>query len=243
MKAKLTQAEYDSLTDTNAKAAYEKAGDVYYFTGEIPDVTKLQSALDSERTRADNAERSIATFKGVDVERYKTLVAADDAARATKLGTGEGVKTEIDQMRADFEQKLKERDERETNLKIDSTLKDLLVAAGVVREAIPDALDAARKRVKSVDGRLVVLSTDGKATADAVDQWISTGFKSEKSWFFADDGTGGTGSSVNNRGVTGQPVIKVDREASKQNPALYRQAKEQAAKTGATIDLGQAATV
>lgn len=45
-------------------------------------------------------------------------------------------------------------------------------------------------------------------------------------------GTGGTNRQQ--QGFTGS-IIKVDREASKTDPQLYRQAKEQAAKTGATV--------
>lgn len=245
MKAKLTQAEYDLLTDATAKAAYEKAGEVYYFTGDVPDVTNLQSALASERTRASNAETSMAAFKGIDPAKYAQLLELEKTANTDKLKDPAGVEARFTQMQTDFQKKLDAERERADNLTVDRTLESALIAAGVMKDALPDAMDAARKRVKPIGNdpaRLGVLGDDGATmTSTALAEWLGGDFKASKSFFFADSGIGGTGASPINRGVTGTATIKIDREASKTNPALYQQAKEQAEKTGATIDLGHTA--
>lgn len=247
MKAKLTQTEFDSLTDATVKAAYEKQGDSYYFTGEVPDVTKLQSALETERTRASNAETAMAAFKGIDPKKYTELLELEKQANTDKLKDPAGVEARFTQMQSDFETRLQKERERADNLTIERTLESALIAAGVHKDALPEAMDAARKRVKPIGtdpSRLGVLAEDGATmTATALKDWLAGDFKTTKSFFFVDDGAGGTGSSPFNRSTPGSAVIKVDREASKTNPQLYRQAKEQAEKTGATIDLQNAATV
>lgn len=246
MKAKLTQAEFDSLTDATAKAAYEKVGDTYYFTGEVPDVTKLQSALETERTRASNAETAMAAFKGVDPKKYQELLELEKQQATDKLKDPAGVEARFTQMQTDFEARLQKERERADNLTIERTLESALIAAGVHKDALPDAMDAARKRVKpkgTDPSKLGVLADDGETmTSTGLAEWLAGDFKSTKSYFFADSGAGGTGASPFNRSAQGTATVKVDREASKTNPALYRQAKEQADKTGATIDLGHAAT-
>jgi hypothetical protein len=242
MKAKLTQAEFDSLTDATAKAAYEKVGEVYYFTGDVPDVASLQSALDKERTRASNAETAMAPFKNVDPAKYASLLELEKTANTDKLKDPAGVEARFTQMQTDFEKKLTAERERADNLTIERTLESALIAAGVHKDALADAMDAARKRVKPIGNdpaRLGVLAEDGATmTATALNDWLANDFKTTKSFYFLDNGIGGTGASPINRSTPGTATIKVDREASKTNPALYQQAKEQAAKTGATIDLG-----
>lgn len=243
MKAKLTQAEFD-LLDTAGKASYEKAGDVYYFTGEIPDVKGLQTALETERGRASNAESAMAAFKGVDPNKYKELLQLEEQTKIDRLSNPAGVAAQLTEMQADFDKKLSAERERADKLTIDRTLESALLKAGVLPGALQDAMDAVRKRVKPIGNdpaRLGVLAEDGATmTATSFDKFVAEEFKQLKPWFYADSGAGGTGASPLNRNTQGVATIKVDREASKADPSLYRQAKEQADKTGATIDLGHA---
>lgn len=243
-KSKITKAEFDAL-EPDAKASYELAGESAYFTGEIPDVTSLQTALQSERTMRENAEKAIKPYAGIDPVKAKEALAAQTKQATGKepdLTTKEGLQAALDQMRTDFDQKFKAKETEANQLITDRTIESVLVKAGVIPEAMPDAMDAVRKLVKPLGddpAQLGVIGPTGTFIGTPFDAWAATDLKKTKSWFFADNGVGGTGSKVGTRGVdTTGATVKVDRQASKENPALYRQAKEQAAKSGATVDLG-----
>lgn len=100
MPLKLTEAEYGALGD-DVKASYEKAGEAYYYIGEIkshPDVIVLSSTLDKERKRADDAEKALKPFEGVDPARFKVLDAAEKARADGKDERAVAWQTEKEQL-------------------------------------------------------------------------------------------------------------------------------------------------
>lgn len=248
-KAKITKAEFDALTDQTVKGSYELIGEFAFFTGEIPDVSTLQSALDAERALHAAATEKLKPYAGIDPVKAKEALAAQQTKTPTgkepDLTTKEGLQAALDQMRSDFDQKFKAKENEANQLITDRTIESVLVKSGVLPEAMPHAVDAVRKMVKPLGedpAQLGVVGPQGTLIGTPFETWAGADFKKTHSFFFGDSGQGGTGARVNSRGVdTNGQTIKVDREASKTNPALYRQAKEQAEKTGATIDLGAAA--
>lgn len=241
-KSKITKAEFDAL-EPETKKGYELVGESAYFTGEIPDVSTLETALANERALHQRATEALKPFHGLDPVKAREALAAQTKPADQNLDKlPPEVRTVIEQMRSDFEEKLKAKEDQEISLKMDRTIESALTKVGVIPEALPQAVEAVRKLVKPIgdDPTLLgVLGPTGTFISTPFEQWTGADLKKNMSWFFVDNGAGGTGSKGNTgRTDTTGAVVKVDREASKTNPALYRQAKEQAEKTGASLDLG-----
>lgn len=205
-KAKLTKAEYDAL-DAEAKKTYEAIGDFWVFTGEIPDVANLQTALDNERQLHTKATDQLKAYTGIDPVKAKEALAAQQKPKEHDTNTIEGLRATladtqkaITDMRTDFDTKLKSKDDTQNQLITDRTIQEVLGKAGVIPEAMPDAMEAVRKMVRPLAGNpaeLGVLGPNDQFLGTNFEAWAANDLKKQKSWFFADSGDGGTGSRVN----------------------------------------------
>jgi len=208
IKAKLTKAEYDAL-DAEGKKANEAIGDFFVFNGEIPDVATLQTALENERTLHQRATDQLKAYTGIDPVKAKEALAAQQkpAGKEHDLTSIEGLRAAladtqkaITDMRSDFDTKLQDKDKAQHQLVTDAKIKDVLIAAGVIKEALPDAMEAVRKMVRPLAGNpeeLGVLGPNDQFLGTNFETWAANDLKKQKSWFFADSGNGGTGSRVN----------------------------------------------
>jgi len=206
-KAKLTKAEYDAL-DAEGKKAYEAIGDFFVFTGEIPDVTNLQTALDNERQLHQTAANQLKAYAGIDPAKAKEALAAQQKpTKEHDLNTIEGLRAAladtqkaINDMRTDFDTKIKTKEDAANQLITDRAIESVLVKAGVIPEAMPDAMAAVRKMVRPLAGdpaELGVLGANDTFIGTPFETWATNDLRKQKSWFFADSGNGGTGSRVN----------------------------------------------
>jgi hypothetical protein len=216
-KSKLTKQEFEALTDEKDKQSYELVGEFAFFTGEIPDVAGLQTALESERTLRSNAEKALAPFTGLDPVKAKEALAAQQKGAGggePDLTKPEGVKAAIASMQKDFDDRLKAERERADKLTIDRTIESTLIKAGVLPDALPDAMLAVRPMVKPIGEDASVLGVVGPAgtfLGTDFSTWASTELKKQKSYFFADNGQGGTGAGQSRGAGNGGSVISKTR--------------------------------
>src|ERR1044071_8704519 len=86
LKQKLTAAEHAALGSDAERGYYKQAGADYVLDIEgVDNVTSLTSALQSERTRANTAETNLKKFEGVDPDKWKQYVAAEQNSGVAKL--------------------------------------------------------------------------------------------------------------------------------------------------------------
>jgi hypothetical protein len=181
----------------------EKDGKFSPKVTEIPDVTKLSSALETERTTA-------ATEKAARVKAENDL-AAERRKQAAKDGNISD--EQLTKLREEDENKRKAEVEpvktelAETKAKLRKiTLTDRLralgTAAGWLSDRADDALEAALKRADLAEGsdtNIVVKDKDGKVTTEKIEDFLKVTFKKEKPWLYAGSGGSGSGAGGSSR--------------------------------------------
>src|SRR5687768_6236222 len=96
-KAKITKQEFEAL-DGEVKKSYELVGESAFFTGEIPDVASLQTALDGERSLHARATEQLKAYTGIDPVKAKEALAAQQQSAKGKehdLTTKEGLQAAL----------------------------------------------------------------------------------------------------------------------------------------------------
>jgi hypothetical protein len=162
----------------------------------VPDVTKLNSALQSERDRATEQER---LRKAAERER-------DDLKRAEKAKAAGISAEELEQIRvAEREARKPLEDELTTvraenrKLKLTDRVKALALAAGVMPDRIKQAMKILDERTDLTDADGIVVKDEaGKVTTETIEDFLAKTFKKESPWFYAGAGASGSGASGSN---------------------------------------------
>jgi hypothetical protein len=162
----------------------------------VPDVTKLNSALQSERDRAAEQER---LRKAAERER-------DDLKRAEKAKAAGISDEELQKLRDDeakarkpLEEKIAAQEKRIRQLTLTDRVKALALAAGVMPDRIKQAMKILDERTDLTDADgIVVKDEDGKVTTETIDDFLAKTFKKESPWFYAGSGASGSGASGSN---------------------------------------------
>lgn len=205
----------------------------------VPDVSKLESALASERdlTKAAKAElrTTIEKYKDIDPVKYKEMISkldGDEEQSLMKKGEFDKVfEKRTEKMRLAHEAAIKAKDEENTGMKsrltkleqraLDNHVRAAGAKAGIHNGAYEDALLRARARFTiDGDGSAVELGEDGKPIADAtgkkpftLDQWFEERKKDAGHWFpHGSKGGGGQGDG-NGAGSGGKTMKRADFDA------------------------------
>jgi len=207
LKASLTADEHGALPDTE-KTNYKLVGSAYVPDIEgIENLAGLTSALASERTARETAEKSLKPYQGVDVAKYQQLIQAEKDQHLGSLTSKGDYDTALATVKSDYDTQItalkKQMDEKD----IDYGLKSALVDAGVIKERLDDAMMVTRPRVTLLEDRSLGLLKDGKPdlTVD-FKKFASEVLKAEKPWYYAPGNGKGTGAENGTRGTGATPV-------------------------------------
>lgn len=182
----------------------EKDGKFSPKVPEVPDVTKLNTALETERTqRAEEekarkkAERELAEMRrkeaaregNVSEETMTKLREEDERKRREEL---DPVRQELDRTKAEL-----------TKVKKTDRVQRLFLDSGGIAARLEDAMLSLDKRTGlTEDGNTItVLDKEGKLTTTKVEDFLKGDFKKEKPWLYA--GSGGSGSGAGGSGGAG----------------------------------------
>lgn len=155
---------------------------------EIPDVSKLKSALQKERDAAKKYAEDLAKFKDIDPEKYAEMVKAHEAGLTDKERYENALKkkdAEIAKVKADGDAKVNDLDEKLRKFHLDKEARKAALDAGVIPEDIDDVLLlTAKNRRLDDDGNIIVVDDDGDPTAKSLKDFYSDDFKKAKPKYF-----------------------------------------------------------
>lgn len=186
----------------------EKDGKFSPKVTEVPDVTKLSTALETERsntatekTARVKAERDLAELRRKQAAKEGNI--SDEQLNALRLEDENKRKAELTPVQTELvETKAKLR-----KITLTDRLRALGTAAGWLADRADDALEAALKRADLAEGsdtNIVVKDKDGKLTTEKIEDFLTVGFKKEKPWLYAGSGASGSGAGGSSR--SGQPA-------------------------------------
>lgn len=205
----------------------------------VPDVSKLESALASERNISAESKRMLREasekFKDIDPAKYREMMSKLDGDEEQQLLKAGGIDKVLERrtqkMREKFDADIKARDEEGVTLKakltrleqraLDNHVRAAATKAGIHPTAVDDALLRARSRFTLDDkGDAVELGVDGKPILDAqgkkpftIEAWFEERKKDAAHWFpLGSKGGGGNGSG--DKGTSGkQTMLRSEWEA------------------------------
>jgi hypothetical protein len=243
------------LEDGNGKFVFEAETTV--------EVAGLKKALDDERTSRADFEKKLSALKGVDPEEYKRLKAEADKVAADKLknqGNWEEREKQLkDQLAADlaaretqFKTELDAATQRQQ--KLQSSLERYLIesqaAAAMAEPGKPKGNPVLL--MPHIQGKVKVFEENGEFVARVVDSagkprianvkgdpftinMLLDEMRSDAVFKAAFEASGahGTGAPVGSTGAVGSAITLTSAQAK--DPAIYRQAKEAAAKSGSQV--------
>lgn len=164
---------------------------------EIPDVTKLETTLQSERTLRETEEKARKKAENDLAELRRKAKAKDEGISDEAL---DRIRTEEATARKPI------LDENETlkaenrKLKLTDRVQKLALEAGVLPDRLEDAMVLLDPRTDlSKEGSIVVKDKQGNVSAEKIEDFLSKTFKAEKPWLYAGSGAqggGATGSST-----------------------------------------------
>lgn len=203
----------------------------------VEDLTGLKTALQKERANAQ------AWSKFGDPDSLAQRMADLEAAAAKGGKGGEEAQAKLDALKADYEAKLSDRDNRLTRMMqatAASTLKAELAKAGFIPEAIDDIAASAMARLAfNDDGSPKVMTADGKPMigsgpdhgATLAD--LAAELAASKPYAVRDGGTGGGGKPPGSNG--GKPNGKTVRASELAGMTPREKAKYFADNPGVSI--------
>lgn len=217
----------------------------------LPDVSKLETALQGERTSAAEARKALKDFQALgDPAKIKQIMSAFESSAEMKL-IAEGkfdevIKMRTEKMQQEFAAQLKTAGEqveaeRTKGSKwvgrvLDQAIINAANAVGIHKSAFEDALFRARaiftidddgNPIQKTKEGAVVMGKDG-ATPFSPTDWIESMREKAPHWFPAG---GGSGSPPNGGG--GSPGAKVMKRSAFEN--LSPQARLEASKAGISL--------
>lgn len=190
-----TYATKEEVPETFREEYEEKDGK---WVAKLPDVTKLTTALDTERSRLADEKKERTKAENALAELRRKEAARDgniSDEQLTKLREEDAAKrkAELDPVQTELtETKAKLR-----KITLSDRLRSLGTAAGWLPDRIDDAMDLVQKRADLAEGsdtNIVVKDKDGKPTTEKIEDFLKTTFKKEKPWLYAGSGARGSGS-------------------------------------------------
>lgn len=273
MKARVTQEELDKLADA-LKAEYKKGDDGSYQLDVEPvggvtlaDVTKLQTALQSERTELKKVKAAMKAFDGLEPEKAREALdfwtkfqegEIPDEAKARIETFKKQVTEQADNRVKQVESKLK--GELETTMKALQRTKAQFFETAVTSAAQraiaahkgsePLLLPVVRNGVRMVegeDGKLVieVLGKDGQprlspkgGTTDLMSiDELVAEFKTDNQYARAFDGVSSSGSGAQSGSRRSATGAFTISEADARDTGRYRAARAEAEKAGQQLQI------
>lgn len=223
LKQQLTTAEHAALGSDAERGYYKQVGANYVLDVEgIDNITSVVSTMQAERTRANTLQSDLKKYDGVDVDRYRQLVSADQGQQLGKIVDKGQYDKAVETINAQHKAELDARDARLNAQAIDHSLTLALSQAGVIPERLNDALQIARPLVGVLDGAVGVLGADGKVDAALkLDKWTGETFKKDRAFLFQPNGNGGSGAQngTSGQGGQGEKQVKTRAEFNQLSPA------------------------
>lgn len=181
----------------------EKDGKFSPKVPEVPDVTKLNTALETERTNAATekaervkAENALAALRRKEAAREGNI--SDE--QLTKLRDEDALKrkTELEPVQTELlETKAKLR-----KITLSDRLRTLGTAAGWLPDRIEDAMvliQPLTDLAEGSDSNIVVKGEDGKPTTEKIEDFLKVTFKKKKPWLYKGAGASGGGAGGSSR--------------------------------------------
>lgn len=194
---------YDAADDVPEafKSEYEEREGKWH--PKVPDVTSLQSALESERTRAANEERDRKKAERERDELKRKATAAEHGITDEQL---EKLRKDDAEKRKPLEEKLAAIEAENRKLKLNDRVR-----AEAAKHWLGDRMDDGmllvvdgprpRATLASDSDAIVILDKEGKPTTETLEHFLSTTYKAEKPWLYA--GSGASGSGAGSSSVSG----------------------------------------
>ena len=200
--------------DQNVAALYEKADDGKFrldVEGAVP-----REKLDEFRNTNIELLRKIEGYKGIDPQKYQTLLGLEKRLTDKELIEAgkvdevvqtrvQGLKTEHETIVGGLNEQLTASNRQLESLLIDSAVRVKALEAGVLPSAVDDVMLRAKTVFKIVGGQAVP-HTDGKpmygkdgVNTMSVDEWVTTLAKSATHLFGQTQGGGAQGVRSNSR--------------------------------------------
>jgi hypothetical protein len=170
------------------------------FHPKVPDVTKLNSALDGERTKAEKEEKERKRLERENADLKRKQTAADNNISDEAL----------DKLRKEDAEKRKPIEEENARLKLElvkvkksDRVKSLALQHGIMSDRIDDAMDQLDKRTGLTENgeTITVLDKTGKLTTESIEEFLKTTFKKEKPWLYKGSGASGSGAGGSSGGT------------------------------------------
>jgi len=196
-----TYDKKEDVPEALRASAVETKDSKWVVEEDVPDVTKLMTAIETERERAKTAEKAA-----------KAATAALDELKRTADAKAKGISEEELQKirdaeaaaRKPIEDKLAATEAENRKLKLTDRVRALYLANGGMPDRVEDAMDQLDRRTDLGDeGGIVYKGKDGKLVADSTETFF-TKFKVEKPWLFS--GADGSGSGAEGAGGGGEGV-------------------------------------
>lgn len=186
---------------------------------------------DTIKTERQKRARLLDEKKEEERRRIEAEKERDDLKReieSKKSGVSDDV---IERLRKEDEDKRKPiLTENETlkaenrKLKRDDKLNALALKHGIMGDRLEDAMLALERRVDLSDGgNLIIRDREGQVTTEAVDDFLSKTFRTEKPWLYGGTGSSGSGAGGSDNG--GAPVTG-DLKTAEAAAALFQQQRE-----------------
>ena len=170
------------------KATWTETDGKFQRTVEMPDVTKLKSALKAEREAAAAASAKLAAFKDIDPATYAELLKAKEEGLTEKERYENALKKrDAEVMRIKEESALKEKDltGKLHKFHLDREARAAALAAGVIPGDIDDVLLlTAANRSLDDEGNIIVVDKDGDPLSKTLQEFYETDFKAAKPKYF-----------------------------------------------------------
>jgi predicted RNase H-like nuclease (RuvC/YqgF family) len=168
------------------------------FHPKVPDVTKLNSAIDKERKDRENEEKERKRLERENAELKRKQQAAENNISEEKL---QELRAEDERKRREELEPIKQQLDRTaaelTKVKKTDRVQRMFLDAGGMSERLEDAMLSLDKRTGlTEDGNTItVLDKDGKLTTAKIEDFLKVDFKQEKPWLYKGSGASGSGAA------------------------------------------------
>jgi hypothetical protein len=259
LKLVVSKEEYDGLEEAVKKLYVEKDGE-FTLDAEVEDVSGLKSALDKERSNVKklktDLQATVEKFKDIDPEKAREaqlkLQEIEDQKMMSEGKAEELFAKRTERMKADHQNQVDEFNKQIEGLKkenasdkrrlsellIDGSLRQAALKAGVHDSAVDDVVLRGRRVWKLVDnvptplnGENIIYGKDANKAVEMV-EWV-TGLQTDAPHLFKP--TGGSGAPGSSSQSTAKNIVLTREQA--RDPQIYRNAKAQAEKTGASVTI------
>jgi len=262
LAAIIKQEIFDNLSD-DLKKEYNKQDNGMFMLDVAPvddfaleNVKGLKSALSSERTAREEADKKLKVYDGLDAEKAREALKKVEELASGKLD--DKAKEQIEALKGQLGEKhQKEIDEKVQEIEkykaaaINSTKGRAITDALAKHKGAPYLADTIEKSVKAeFDDKgsviLKVLDDNGVARISnasgsqdlmSIEEYVAD-MKGQDTYASAFEGSNASGSGAGGSGgTTIKNGVHVISQADSKDPAKYRAAKEAATKAGTTLQI------